>query len=119
MSHFYSSCQGGRGKATRAGHKTTSIRAMARCHELTVVLDGHYDKKTEKDVFTVTVTLDDPNLVVNPDIPQGDQDSTYIPVKVVVDNSTKTCEIIHDVKPGHKHNVKAEQAEFKEIALQF
>lgn len=30
MSHFYSSIKGGRGEATRCGHKTTGIRAIVK-----------------------------------------------------------------------------------------
>lgn len=33
MSHFYSSCQGGRGEATRCGHKGTGIRASVQSHD--------------------------------------------------------------------------------------
>ena len=63
MSHFYSSCEGGRGRATRCGHKTTGIRAMARIHELSVYVTGSHDNETGNDTFTIHVTLDDDRMV--------------------------------------------------------
>lgn len=109
MSHYYSSCVGGRGKATRAGHKTTGIRAMARCHELTVYVTGAHDSGTQEDTFSVHITLDDGSTL------EGSSEAhvtTVAPLIVKYKGNTNSVEVIHNVSDGETHNVKSSQAVF-------
>ena len=55
MSHYYSSCVGGRGKATRAGHKTTGIQGHICGWETGIRVEGHYDEELG-DIFLVYQT---------------------------------------------------------------
>jgi hypothetical protein len=110
MSHYYSSCVGGRGKATRAGHKTTGIRAMARCHELSVYVTGAHDPETQEDTFSIHLTLDDDRAVL-----EGSSQShvtTVAPLIVKYKGNTHSVEVIHVVGDGETHNVKSSQAVF-------
>ena len=121
MSHFYSSCQGGRGKATRCGHKSTGIHAMARSHELTIDISGRYIANTDVELFDVLVTLDDDRLSVGKVPTEGqyrmseknpEHGLIHRPLQVVVDTSNMRVGIIHNVAGFQMHNVCASQSTF-------
>lgn len=116
MSHYYSSCQGGRGKATRCGHKSTGVNAMARCHQLTVNVTAHYDESAGTDIFDVRLNVDDPHaLVENPDTGMNTNANTFHPLRIVYNRARDTVIIDHTVTPGECHNVTATQADFLDV----
>ena len=107
MSHFYSGCEGGRGEATRCGHKTTGIKAYAQSNYCGINIHGWYDEETGINHWRVTV--------------DGGRYGTYdagIPLQIIQDNDQ--LRVIHNVKlhaknEGHvtvEHNVTCTQAEF-------
>lgn len=113
MSHYYSSCNGGRGKATRAGHKTTGIHSMVRCHEMSVYVTGEYDAETGDDTFSIHLTLDDDRVIL-----EGSSEShvtTVAPLIVKYKRNTHSVEVIHNVSDGETHNVKSSQAAFNAL----
>ena len=55
MSHFYSGCQGGRGEATRCGHKTTGIEAYIQTSACGIRITADHDPETGIDEFRVQV----------------------------------------------------------------
>ena len=114
MSHFYSSCQGGRGKATRCGHKSTGVNAMARCHELTIDVTAQHTTDGV-DMFDIRVTVDSPHAVVrNSKNNQTARGNSFHPLRVIYDPSQETVTIQHTVERGSTHNVTAVQADFLE-----
>jgi hypothetical protein len=56
MAQFRASVQGQRGGASRLGGKSSGIHAKINGWGLGVDVDGAYDKKTDCDSFTVTIT---------------------------------------------------------------
>lgn len=56
MAHFYGSVQGGRGEATRLGHKNSGIRAMAQGWNQGVSINGYYNEEEDRDEFTIYAT---------------------------------------------------------------
>ena len=53
MSHFYGGVQGGRGEATRTGHKTTGIHAYIKTWDTSMWVRLHYDDEDGKNYYTV------------------------------------------------------------------
>ena len=107
MSHFYSGCKGGRGEATRCGHKTTGIEAYVQNGTCGIKVYAHHDEETGIDEFRVML--------------YGGQHGTgsCIPLRVAHSpfGPGKTT-IFHDVKADTglcyiQHNLTASQAEFK------
>ena len=121
MSHFYSSCQGGKGKATRSGHKSTGIHSMVRSHELTIDVSGRYLENRDVELFDVLVTIDDDRLSVGKVPTDGqfrmseknpEHGMIHRPLQVVVDVSTMQVGIIHNVAGFQMHNVCSSQSTF-------
>ena len=56
MSQFYAEIQGGRGIASRQGHKNSGIWGHIRGWHSGVHVSGHFDEEGEQDVFNVSVT---------------------------------------------------------------
>jgi hypothetical protein len=114
MSHYYSSCNGGRGKTTRAGHKTTGIHAMVRCHELSVYVTGEYDAETDEDTFKIHITLDEARAAFEGRKETNEQAAE--PLCVKYKRAHHSVEVIHNVGIGDTHNVKSSQAAFSALA---
>ncbi|NDG54318.1 MAG: hypothetical protein EBY39_15055 [Flavobacteriia bacterium] len=112
MSHFYSSIQGGRGKATRCGHKSTGIRGMVRTHDLTLNVSGENEGCV--DTFTVNVTIDNPSLQITSGDRTSDANLIY-PLKLVIDKERGTVDVQHTVGHAESHNVRSCQADFMHI----
>lgn len=55
MSHFYGTIRGGRGEATRCGHKTTGLVTNAAGYNGAVRTRIWYDEETGQDRFRVTL----------------------------------------------------------------
>jgi hypothetical protein len=100
MSHFYSSIQGGKGKATRCGHKTTGIKAMARCHEVTLNVTGTHRHESNEDVFDIHLSIDSSHA------------NSFHPLRIIFNGDTRTLSVDHVVGPGECHNVSSQQAQF-------
>ena len=113
MSHFYSGCQGGRGEATRCGHKTTGIEAYVQSDSCGIKVTACYDPETGIDEFRVIL--------------YGGRhgNDECIPLRVASDadgisSKFNKITIFHDVK-AHKHmsgvriqhNLTHSQSEFE------
>ena len=111
MSHFYSSIQGGRGEATRCGHKTTGIEAMAKNWEGKITVQGTHDHDSGaegEDIFKVFFDFDgDSYLRENPSV-RG----KLLLVTLRHHKDLNQWHIEHHVGDGQDHNVTAQQAEF-------
>jgi len=119
MSHFYSKVLGGRGSATRCGHKTTGITSEAQSHHVRVTVIGRHihegemdpngSVKSARDVFFVQVMPrgDSSGLLNNPGT------SAVVPISITYDYDTKEVRISHVVSAGESHNVRVHQAEFE------
>lgn len=111
MSHFYSSIQGGKGKATRCGHKTTGIKAMARCHEVTLNVTGTHRHESNEDVFDIHLSIDADDVCLG----EGEDSShanSFHPLRIIFNGDTRTLSVDHVVGPGESHNVSSQQAQF-------
>ena len=56
MSHFYGTIRGGRGEATRCGHKTTGLLTNSAGHHGNIRVHLYYDEEREQDRFEVFLT---------------------------------------------------------------
>lgn len=56
MSHFYGTVRGGRGEATRCGHKTSGLTTNAAGHYGSVRVHVWYDDDHDCDRFSVDLT---------------------------------------------------------------
>jgi len=110
MSHFYSSIWGGRGEATRCGHKTTGINSLVKNWHGKLSVQGHYNPDLGPDGSDVFTFKLDPALdtIIKGAPTQGGMTS---PVQVIYDYNDHSWDIHHFVAPGSKHNVSAHQAE--------
>ena len=109
MSHFYSGCEGGKGEASRCGHKTTGIKAYAQSNYCGIHIHGWYDDETGINHWRVIV--------------DGGRYGTYdagTPLRIEQDDDQ--LRLIHDIENARKcnsdhvtveHNVSCTQAEFK------
>ena len=55
MAHFRATVSGGRGSASRLGHKTSGIGTSTDGWNLGVDVFGRYNKEDNRDEFTITV----------------------------------------------------------------
>lgn len=83
MAHFYGTVQGGRGTASRLGHKSTGLVTTAKTWSHTVTVALHHDVATGRDECSVCISaqdgsdirciytgfLDGRNEVIPPDLP--------------------------------------------------
>lgn len=53
MAQYYGILSGGRGEATRTGHKSTGLRCEARGWHSGVKVYANYDEEHKQDTFTV------------------------------------------------------------------
>ena len=102
MSHFYSSCEGGRGAATRCGHKTTGIKAYVQSAQCGIKVNGDHDEKTGLDVFQVTVYSN-----------QYGRDSITIPLKVYCSNQRDDIQVVHYGRKGDYNTITESQTTFE------
>ena len=107
MSHFYSGVFGGRGEATRCGHKTTGIEAMAKNWHGKVIIRGSYEDEGETDTFVVSFEPYE-DSVLKETGSKGRLELLAIQYNYAENNWT----VEHNVGPGQQHNVSAKQAEF-------
>ena len=56
MSHFYGTVRGGRGEATRCGHKTTGLVTNAAGYKGSIRTEVWYDEVNQEDRFSVSLT---------------------------------------------------------------
>ena len=102
MSHFYSSCEGGRGAATRCGHKTTGIKAYAQGVCCGVQIHGDYDEETGQDMFTVNI--------------YGGQHGTLegmVVLKVYCSSRGDDIQVVHYGRKGDYNNIIESQSKFE------
>lgn len=59
MAHYYGTVKGGRGEASRLGHKTTGLVTTAQTWSHTVTTALHYDEATGRDMLSVCVSAQD------------------------------------------------------------
>lgn len=59
MAHFYGTVKGGRGTASRLGHKKTGLVTTAQTWSHTVTTALQYDEATGRDMLSVCVSADD------------------------------------------------------------
>jgi hypothetical protein len=102
MSHFYSSCEGGRGAATRSGHKTTGISAYAQGKHCGIRIHGHYDPETGQDVFQINIYGGQ----------YGDESMT-MPLKVYCADQSDTIQVVHYGHKGDYNNMTESQTKFE------
>lgn len=110
MSHFYSSIWGGRGEATRCGHKTTGINALTKNWHGKVSIKGDWRPTMGidgSDVFSICLEPALDTIIKNAPTSAG----MVSPVQLVYDYNDHSWDIHHYVTPGSKHNVTAAQAE--------
>jgi len=53
MAHFYGTLQGGRGEASRLGHKSSGLQVRAASWQGSVCVYLEHDEKTGEDIATV------------------------------------------------------------------
>lgn len=56
MAHFYADIQGGRGQATKIGHKSTGIAGHIRGWESGIQVKARYDQEKDSNIFEVYQT---------------------------------------------------------------
>ena len=56
MAHFWGTCQGGRGKVERAGHKNTGMHTEAAGWNGCIDVHVWYDEENKRDMFRVRLT---------------------------------------------------------------
>ena len=108
MSHFYSSCQGGRGKATRCGHRSSGISAMARSPDITITTIGDHTEDN-KDVFDIIIAIDNTNASVDNGKGVSSNANSFRPLRIVYDRDLNLVTIDHTISPGQSHNLNAYQ----------
>lgn|SRR5512143_1278688 len=59
MAHYYGTVQGGRGTASRLGHKTSGLVTTARTWTHTVTVALHYDEASGRDECSVCISAND------------------------------------------------------------
>jgi len=110
MSHFYSSCQGGRGTATRCGHRTTGIFASVKNWSVELCLRGNHNDGVDKFSLEVSI-VDNAKFAGDP----AYQKTTVMPILVKFDARDNKVHIQHNVEEGQQHNIKASQASFDNL----
>ena len=100
MSHFYAAIKGGRGAATRCGHKTTGITAFAQSHEAGVQVEVSHDGN--QDIFRIYLTGGR----------YGVDKITQI-AEVYSSGSGDDIQVVHNIANGNLHNLTTAQSEFE------
>ena len=99
MSHFYGAVQGGRGIATRCGHKTTGINAFAQGHEAGIRIEASHDGN--QDIFRVYLTGGRYGM---------DKVTHFATIHAA---GHEGVQVIHHIDNGNLHNLTTSQAEFE------
>jgi hypothetical protein len=119
MSHFYSSVFGGRGEATRCGHKTTGIEAMAKNWHGKVIIRGSHEAGTfphhesETDTFVVSFEPYEGSVLKE----TGSKGRLAL-LTLQYNYAENNWTVAHNVGPGQQHNVCARQAEFSFVSYE-